>query len=492
MSKNEHIEETHAGIKEDVEKRLRRSLSVPSPVVLCFFGFAFSKCANTMMGHHFALVEELHPFWGEDFYSLVSLVVFLVCALFARKIAPLYARDNVLKTAVALAIVAAALDCAAAAAGPIAQGAFLLSVLFAGVSGALFILLWAEFHSCLDPLRIVFYVSGAFLFGTMAAWILQDIDGARRLLILIACPIISAWCLRKSFSRVNPIDLPRSLWGRFEFPWKLVVVLGIYEFVYGAREYSPSFVWETYMAGAIAVALAVFLFACLFARKSDLTLLYRTPFALMLCGLAMVPIATSLNGVVSDLLVSAGYELMFLIVTLLMCDLSRQRGVSVLVLCGVQELTAVFRLMGHQTTEALGSGSSIAPFGSEFLPTLLTIAVIVASVVILSDRNPSKTWGASFFGVDAMKKIDDDDAWLRQRCNELSEAHGLSPREREVFMLLAQGKSTAQIERELVIATGTVKSHTRRIYQKFGIHTKRELVEIIGPKSGEDTAQPRS
>lgn len=81
-----------------------------------------------------------------------------------------------------------------------------------------------------------------------------------------------------------------------------------------------------------------------------------------------------------------------------------------------------------------------------------------------------------------MAKMDDDETWLEARCQELSQAYGLSPRECEVFNLLARGKTATQIERELVIANGTVKSHTRRIYQKFGIHTKRELVEMIGTK----------
>ena len=55
----------------------------------------------------------------------------------------------------------------------------------------------------------------------------------------------------------------------------------------------------------------------------------------------------------------------------------------------------------------------------------------------------------------------------------------LSPREREVFELLAQGKRPSAIERELVIANGTLKSHTRRIYQKLGIHSKKELLAMV-------------
>lgn len=458
--------------------KAKMPFSTPAPVSLCFFGFAFSRCANTMLGHRFASSESIGHFWAEDVYSFICLVVFLICAMLARKIAPLYNKTLPLGIAVGLSLAAAVLDFLAATSEFFSHEAFLLSVVFGGISGALFILLWAELHSCLDPLRIVFYVSGAFLFGTLSAWILQDVSSERRLLILIICPLAAAWCLRKSFSLIKSIDLPRPVWGRFKFPWKLIVVLGIYEFVYGMRESSPDFIWETYTIGAIGVALAVFLFACLFAQRSDLTLLYRTPFALMFCGLAMIPLTASLGGFASDLFVSSGYALMFLLVTLLMCDLSRQHGVSVLVLCGIQELAAVFRLVGHQASNEAFSAS----VDNGVIIGTLTLAIVVASAIILSDRNPSQTWGASFFGVNAMKKIDDDDLWIERRCGELSDACGLSPREREVLLLIAQGKSTSQIERQLVIANGTVKSHTRRIYQKLGIHTKRDLFETINAK----------
>lgn len=473
---NTHRNPTSAG------DRIRQSLSAPSPVMLCFFGFALSRCSNTILGHHFASAAGPQPFWGEDLCALASLAVFLLCAAFARRIAPFHSKALPLNLAVATSLAAAVFDVLSYTGGSFSQAALILAIIAGGISGALFILLWAEFHSCLDPLRIVFYVSGAFLFGTVGAWLLQDISAGRRLFVLIACPLASAWCLQKSFTFVKPMDLPRSSWGAFNFPWKLVTVLGIYEFVYGMRESAPDFVWETYLIGAIGVALAVFAFACFFARRSDLTLLYRTPFALMFCGLAMTPIAVNLGGFIPDLFVSAGYALMFLLVTLLMCDLSRQYGVSVLVLCGMQELAAAFRLAGHQASTAIADGTFPISLDAGMVTGALTVAIVVASVILLSDRNPSKTWGASFFGVNAMREMDDDALWTQQRCDELSAACGLSPREQEVLLLLAQGKSMSQIERQLVIANGTVKSHTRRIYQKLGIHTKRELMETIAAK----------
>lgn len=460
--------------------RLRAWASLPAPLVPCFFGFAFSRAANDLLVHQLALTDAFGPLWGEDFYSLAMLAAFLICAALARRIAPLYRKLWVVRGTAGLAIAASLLVLASGTGGAVQEVLLAAAMAAGGVAGALFILLWAEFHSCLDPLRIVLYVSGAFLFGSTGAWLLQDLDPVRTALVLIALPLASVWCLHRSFAQIAPMDLPRSVWGRYEFPWKLIAVLGVYELAYGVWEASPSFVWETYTIGAIGVALAVFALVCFCSRRFDFALLYRTPFAFMLCGLAMAPLTAAFGEFASDLGVSAGYSLMFLVLTFLLCDLSHRYGVSVLVLCGMQELTAAFRLAGHQIPAATASGA-LPPFANDaFVSTLLTVAVVVASIALLFGNDLPGKWGASFFGVGTMAAENDDHGRLVERCAALSDVHGLSPREREVFELLAQGKRPSAIERELVIANGTLKSHTRRIYQKLGIHSKKELQNMVG------------
>ena len=61
----------------------------------------------------------------------------------------------------------------------------------------------------------------------------------------------------------------------------------------------------------------------------------------------------------------------------------------------------------------------------------------------------------------------------------MAERYGLSPRETEVFLLLARGRDTAYIQKSLFISAGTVSSHRRRIYQKMGVHTKQELLDLV-------------
>ena len=69
------------------------------------------------------------------------------------------------------------------------------------------------------------------------------------------------------------------------------------------------------------------------------------------------------------------------------------------------------------------------------------------------------------------------------RVAELSRERNLSPREEEVLQLLARKESTAQIEADLLVAQGTVKAHTSRIYRKLQVHSREELYELLGVKN---------
>jgi DNA-binding CsgD family transcriptional regulator len=61
---------------------------------------------------------------------------------------------------------------------------------------------------------------------------------------------------------------------------------------------------------------------------------------------------------------------------------------------------------------------------------------------------------------------------------ELRRDGGLSPREREVHDLLAQGRSNREIAKTLFISESTTKVHVRHIYEKLGVHTRAEAARV--------------
>jgi len=61
----------------------------------------------------------------------------------------------------------------------------------------------------------------------------------------------------------------------------------------------------------------------------------------------------------------------------------------------------------------------------------------------------------------------------------LAERFGLSPREREVLALLAQGWSRERIGDQLGLAEGSVGTYCARLYKKMRVHGKQELLTCV-------------
>ena len=71
------------------------------------------------------------------------------------------------------------------------------------------------------------------------------------------------------------------------------------------------------------------------------------------------------------------------------------------------------------------------------------------------------------------------DAGIERRCRELAASYGLTEREDEVFALLARGKNATRVSEELAITKNTLKYHVRHIYEKCGIHSQQELIDLL-------------
>lgn len=59
------------------------------------------------------------------------------------------------------------------------------------------------------------------------------------------------------------------------------------------------------------------------------------------------------------------------------------------------------------------------------------------------------------------------------------EKYNITPREREVIMLLLKGKKTKDIEKELFISYHTAKNHIHNIFQKLSVQNRLQLTHLI-------------
>ena len=65
------------------------------------------------------------------------------------------------------------------------------------------------------------------------------------------------------------------------------------------------------------------------------------------------------------------------------------------------------------------------------------------------------------------------------RCERIANTFLLSPRELDVFFLLAKGRNGAYIAKHLYISEGTVNKHMWRIYRKLDVHSQQELMDMV-------------
>jgi DNA-binding CsgD family transcriptional regulator len=64
-------------------------------------------------------------------------------------------------------------------------------------------------------------------------------------------------------------------------------------------------------------------------------------------------------------------------------------------------------------------------------------------------------------------------------CERVAVHHGLTPRESEVFSMLARGRSGRYITETLGVSHNTVNAHVKHIYKKLKIHSHQELLDLI-------------
>jgi DNA-binding CsgD family transcriptional regulator len=76
----------------------------------------------------------------------------------------------------------------------------------------------------------------------------------------------------------------------------------------------------------------------------------------------------------------------------------------------------------------------------------------------------------------------------RPRRSALTGSDSLTPSERRVAGLAADGLSTPEIAQQLFITVNTVESHLRRTYLKLGIHAREELAKALAPPALEAEA----
>ncbi len=113
--------------------------------------------------------------------------------------------------------------------------------------------------------------------------------------------------------------------------------------------------------------------------------------------------------------------------------------------------------------------------------SLLAGAIILVFVgySLLGLKNFS--FSATIDGVTQVEEtvVQSPEQEFEERCASIASQNGLSPRELEVFMMLARGRDRSYIQEKLVVSRNTVKAHVKHVYAKLGIHAHQDLIDLV-------------
>jgi DNA-binding NarL/FixJ family response regulator len=132
-------------------------------------------------------------------------------------------------------------------------------------------------------------------------------------------------------------------------------------------------------------------------------------------------------------------------------------GVPVIVLSSEENTTVIRQMMAHGA--------------AGFIPKSSTPAVLVAALRLILD-------GGTYLPPEAFDSLPQSAKKPVTMTNNLKQPCdlGLTQRQREVFTLLAQGKSNKIIARELGLSEGTVKTHISTAFRVLNVNNRTQAL----------------
>lgn len=196
----------------------------------------------------------------------------------------------------------------------------------------------------------------------------------------------------------------------------------------------------------------------------------------------LVPIEGVFGTAASSYLISMSYSLVGIIVALLLYDISKRLGVTVVIFAAIKGAEQVFVIWGKGVAEAMAAAGMNAGAQDAVIAVAVVAMMLAATLILLSEKELASRWGVRILDAGGLVEKTPEELRRDERAAELAEHARLTPRETEILALVAQGKNGPAIMQELFIAEGTFKAHMSHIYEKCGVANRRELVALLGAK----------
>lgn len=413
------------------------------------------------------------------FFDIAYCGVSLLVALFARRLLPFFEQPWTKPASLACMLASSVVWEFQAFAHVDSFPLAALGSMLGGAGFGLFLLLWSEVLCGLSIVKIVLYTCAGMFFGSTIAFFAAGMDELRLAILVAALPLAAVLALCCASAHVPASSRQQDACPKFGHPWKIYLVFGVWTFAYGLRINQLSDGAGMHSSASTAlVTLLLFAFVLFLSDRFGLSALFRSPVLLMVCGFLLIPAESVFGTTMSGYMISMGFTLMSTLVALALYDMSKRLGVAIVALAGVKNAEQAFASLGSWTSESLHGA-----FGDALANTIMSSAtillIIVVSILLFSERDFRSKWGITLLDNKGLEEDAVANDAMYSVCQSLARRFSLSPREAEILQLIAAGKTGREISEELFIAEGTCKAHTRHIYEKMGIHSRKELFAIV-------------
>jgi DNA-binding CsgD family transcriptional regulator len=230
----------------------------------------------------------------------------------------------------------------------------------------------------------------------------------------------------------------------------------------------------------LAVPLAAFLAYLVVSRKTpNDDVLARVSILCVIAGFFVVTSSNRVALVSSNVLLSAGNTLFDMVAWAVLAEIAnRNRAGAVAVFSWGRGVCALGSIAGAALGVWCNSLIATSPDLLEFVSGVMLVAVVAYALLGLRTFSFSETVEHVDTGEGPAAAASPEDVF-EARCAQVIEQYGLSKREGEVFRMLARGRDRAYVQEQLVISRNTVKAHVRHIYEKLGVHSHQDLIDLV-------------
>lgn len=342
---------------------------------------------------------------------------------------------------------------------------------------------WGQFYVRLSTRRAVGCLFVANIAGSLIKCLAHFSPFVLACVITMILPIASVLLCRMAL-----LDAPRPSRATVRFEshnlrglWKVAAAVAALSFVtaflvgrsFGNQSSAPA---DAFLLGRVCEVLisAVVLGVVIGAKKSfNFAQLWRIVLVLLaldvLCQ-ALFPQVKLIRCVESS-----AWDLLVLFTWLTVADIARHAQANPALVFGVSWAfyTAPF---------AVGSvvaGALAAAAVDVATTTVLMFALALVGTFCLELRDQDTKWIFAELSGERSSAPQDHRS-IDERCRAIAAQRGLTPRELEVMQMLCKGRTKSYIAETLYLTENTVRSHTKHIYTKLDVHSKQELMDLVG------------